>query len=312
MFAGYTESLFSDDTATPRAPLPTPLPCQSGLRRSATSAAQTNRTFTSPFDEVGERVRRVSVREEEFGWSGSIGGIRGRDDRQIERDTEYERKMEERRQRRHERKLARQQQHQQSSKMQQEVPPPPSYTATTTSTPAPRRVTLASSLPADIDSLNAAHKSTNDIRRGKSLRERVGAALNRFQSSASRTSPHANGSYELQRTQSLSAQKHEATQPTQSNPNNGLNRSITGLARKLSRKINIEERRNYHDNSYAAPPTLSHTLVGPASPFPMRPPLSSLVSSVPAYGEAHNPHSLDPVRRGPYRPATRPGQIRAQ
>ncbi|KAH9817337.1 hypothetical protein DFH28DRAFT_1081515 [Melampsora americana] len=280
MFAGYTESLFSDDTATPRAPLPTPLPCQSGLRRSATSGAQANRTFNSPFDEIGERVRRLSVREEEFGWSGSIGGIRGRDDRQIERDAEYERKMEERRQRRHE---------------------------------PPRRVTLGSSLPADIDSLNAAHKSTHDLRRGKSLRERVGAALNRFQTSTSRTSPHGNGSYELQRTQSLSPQKFQTVNPpAQPNTNGGLNRSITGLARKISRKINIEERRNSDADLYAAPPTLSHTLVGPASPFPMRPPLSSLVSSVPAYGEAHNPYSLDPVRRGPYRPATRPGQIRAQ
>lgn len=91
MFAGDTESIQSFDPSGPSAPLPTPLPCQTGVRRSK-SCAQPSR-FTGRINELEQAMSQVSVREQEFGWSGSVGGIRGRDDRQIERDMEYERKV---------------------------------------------------------------------------------------------------------------------------------------------------------------------------------------------------------------------------
>lgn len=311
MFAGDTESLFSIDTVTPTTPLPTPLPCQTGIRRSKSNAnAPRNSTAV---DDLDQRLRQVDMREEMFGWSGSIGGIRGRDDRQIERDVEYERKMEERRRRRHERKLARQQQHQLPA-----YAPNNNATGTpTTATRTGRRVTLASSLPSDIDSLHSpaapASAPPQNLSRGKSLRERVGAALHLFQSTTRQSPPHP-----LQRTQSLSAKvpplpsNHPTSSSAAQNPN-GLNRSLTGLVRKLSRRIASDERRSSRDEDlYAEPPTLSHTLVGAASPFPMRPPLSALVGSVPSYGEAHNPDSLDPVRRGPSYHRSRFGAIQAQ
>jgi hypothetical protein len=65
------------------------------LHRSKSALPASSRRFNSnnPFLDPVEAAARVSLIEEEFGWSGSVGGIRGRDDHQIERDVEYERKV---------------------------------------------------------------------------------------------------------------------------------------------------------------------------------------------------------------------------
>lgn len=153
--------------------------------------------------------------------------------------------MEDRSRRRHERKLARQQ-----AQAQQ----PPAYsTSNSNSTPSThqasrRRVTLATSHASDIDSfhrLETVQSASQPLGRGKSIRERVGAALGRFQSNTtgSRMPPHPNHNGGHHRTQSLAPEY----QPGTASGATGLNRSLTGLVRKLSRRIATDDRRDDQD-----------------------------------------------------------------
>ncbi|KAA1088842.1 hypothetical protein PGT21_009712 [Puccinia graminis f. sp. tritici] len=321
MFAGGgvdAESVFSSERGTGK---------QQHLQRSksavqpSSSARRQHLHSNNPFLDPVQAAARVSLIEEEFGWSGSVGGIRGRDDRQIERDVEYERKMAERTRKRHERKLARQQALLGTSTPNGSTTQTPSTTTTTTTTSttglaggerttrrpvfAPtegdlRRVdelTTPSDPKANPSSSTAAGANGNSkLNRGKSLRDKVEAALGRWNS----TAPKKNG-----RSQSVSAidVNKVYNHPHQYEPPMVERKEGFGaLARRISKKLTIEDqerrRRERLEMAYAEPPLLSHTLVGAASPFPMRPALSTLVPAPQLkYGEAHTDYSLNPFRR---------------
>jgi len=294
MFAGDgldCESVFSSDRG-------------SRLQRSK-SAVQpsSSRRYNSnnPFFDPIEAAARTSLIEEEFGWSGSVGGIRGRDDRQIERDVEYERKMAERTRKRHERKLAR----------QQALLAPNSSTNTSTNSsmtavndrqlrrpvfaPTERDLEQVDQLTSDpkINSGSQPSPPNAKLNRGKSLRDKVEAALGRWNS----VSPKKAG-----RSQSVSAIDVSKTYHQYDPPMVERKEGLGALARRISKKLTIEDqerrRRERLEMAYAEPPVLSHTLVGAASPFPMRPALSTLVPAPQLkYGEAHTDYSLNPFRR---------------
>ncbi|PLW21220.1 hypothetical protein PCANC_03710 [Puccinia coronata f. sp. avenae] len=270
------------------------------LHRSKSALPASSRRFNSnnPFLDPVEAAARVSLIEEEFGWSGSVGGIRGRDDHQIERDVEYERKMAERSRKRHERKLARQQ-----ALLGTTTPSSESSSTTALNERLPRRPVFA---PTErdleqVDQLTCGPTAPSipspnpKLNRGKSLRDKVGAALGRWNS----VNPKKGG-----RSQSVSAldvgkiRQHTQHDPPMVERKEGLG----ALARRISKKLTIEDqerrRRERLEMAYAEPPLLSHTLVGAASPFPMRPALSTLVPAPQLkYGEAHTDYSLNPFRR---------------
>ncbi|KAH9464211.1 hypothetical protein MJO28_002148 [Puccinia striiformis f. sp. tritici] len=309
MFAGGgvdSDSVFSSDRGA-------------RLQRSKSAAQPTTTSRhhfnpNNPFLDPVEAAARVSLIEEEFGWSGSVGGIRGRDDRQIERDVEYERKMAERTRKRHERKLARQQAVLGASTNNTSKS---SSTTNLTGDPMTKRPVFA---PTESD-LKKVDQSTSEhnqnlngqqatpspnhtkLNRGKSLRDKVEAALGRWNSVA----PKKSG-----RSQSVSAidvgkihhdeHHHLPHLPHHEPPMIERKEGLGALARRISRKLTIEDqerrRRERLEMAYAEPPLLSHTLVGAASPFPMRPALSTLVPAPQlTYGEAHTDYSLNPFRR---------------
>ncbi|WAQ85885.1 hypothetical protein PtA15_6A514 [Puccinia triticina] len=281
MFAGGgadSESVFSTDSRAAR------------LHRSKSAVQPSTRPHphfqaSNPFLDPVEAAARVSLIEEEFGWSGSVGGIRGRDDRQIERDVEYERKMAERTRKRHERKLAR----------QQALNPPSTPTGGGERSPGPKRPVFA---PTEgdmrrVDELTTGAADTKPsgglsppaakLNRGKSLRDKVEAALGRWNSLA----PAAAASKKNARSQSVSAIDHPKPFPSPHHhhhyepPMVERKEGFGALARRISKKLTIEDqerrRRERLELAYAEPPVLSHTLL--------------------KYGEAHTDYSLNPFRR---------------
>lgn len=66
-----------------------------GGGHARTTSAQSGSTVNGHAYHGNTRMEELASRddEDEFGWSGSAGGIRGRDDRQLERDKEFERQV---------------------------------------------------------------------------------------------------------------------------------------------------------------------------------------------------------------------------
>lgn len=201
-------------------------PRRHGLRESS----------QNPFVDPVEDASRVSVREEMFGWSGSVGGIRGRDDRQIERDTEFERKMEERTRKRHERKLARQQQVRGNGEPQPPLAPGSSKTPQGQAIQLPsyepiRRRPVFAPTVKDLEHENQKQTSCQEnqpesnLSRGKSLRDRVGAAFGRW------NSVNRSKSFSALDTQAKADEAGERKEKEK----------LGGIVRRLSRKLTIED-----------------------------------------------------------------------
>ncbi|OAV89046.1 hypothetical protein PTTG_28839 [Puccinia triticina 1-1 BBBD Race 1] len=299
MFAGGgadSESVFSTDSRAAR------------LHRSKSAVQPSTRPHphfqaSNPFLDPVEAAARVSLIEEEFGWSGSVGGIRGRDDRQIERDVEW--------------------------------PNGPgsdtsaSWPASRRSTPRRRPLEEASGRPGPnaagrcgrTDGRHAAGGRADDRGGGHQALGRPvaagGQAEPRKESPGQGRGrarplelprPAAAASKKNARSQSVSAIDHPKPFPSPHHhhhyepPMVERKEGFGALARRISKKLTIEDqerrRRERLELAYAEPPVLSHTLVGPASPFPMRPALSTLVPAPQLkYGEAHTDYSLNPFRR---------------
>ncbi|CAH7668348.1 hypothetical protein BY996DRAFT_6818162 [Phakopsora pachyrhizi] len=235
----------------------------------------------NPFIDPKEIARRESMREEEFGWSGSAAGIRGRDDRQIERDAEYERQMEERRRLRHERKLARQQRKHDHGREKLPTPSPgktrssnsndpPSYEKVKASTSKAHRRPVFAPTEQDLEHINsqevsptntshikpqkangtttAVSNKAENLNRGKSLRDKFGAALGRWNSiSRSKSMVRSKSVGALDATHTYKPEDQQLHFP-QVEPRK------EGIIRRLSRKITIEDqerRRKEREMVYA-------------------------------------------------------------
>lgn len=218
--------------------------------------------------------------------------------------------MADRTRKRHERKLARKQQATASSQLS---------LSSTSSTPVPndrtskrpvfapteddlRRVDRLTSNPS-LDPSHPPQSSSSppnhqNLNRGKSLRDKVEAALGRFNSAGRKKATRSQSVSVINTSSPKAPYSPHLNDPPMVERKEGLG----ALARRISKKLTIEDqerrRRERLDMAYAEPPLLSHTLVGAASPFPMRPALSTLVPTAELkYGEAHTDYSPNPFRR---------------